>query len=274
MAMRTWILIFLGLVASGAQAISVTTATYSGINELVSPSNPGGIESVGPFDTYDFAPGVVAINIDASGNVVGAFQSYLILHQLGSVSVPSTVNTNYELTVYGTFTGTSSTSGPVVNFSLTGGSYTVYLDDIIDHNFVGTGSGFTNGTAILVGTISAGAGSYIASPVNAGFSLVLSAFPTANSVFNPFPLAGESIFGLSLGSLPAGATGVGNIAAPSVLLGADGNLRFLRFVPEPAMIWLFSPVLASLVWQQRRRRDLCSDECGPKGGVIVKVSGR
>lgn len=229
-----------GLAASGAQAFS-TTVSY--------PLS----ESVGPFDTYDFAPGVVAMNIDTSGNVTGEFQSYVTSHQLGSVLVPSTVNTNYEVTVYGTFTGVSSTSGPVVNFNLTGGSFNIYYDPSIDRNFTGTGSGFTDGTPILTGNITGGTGSYVAGPVNAGFSLVLSglASPVSPAAFSPFPPAGESIFGLSLGSLPAGATGVGSMNNPQILIGGDGNLRF---VPVPAAAWLLGPaLLGGMFWQRRRQ---------------------
>ncbi len=248
--MRIVAALTLSVLAASAQAAFQTTVDYPGV--------PPSGEVVGPFDTYDFAPGALALQfsgpIGPGTGVSGAFQSFVTAHQLNSANLTSQLNTAYEVTVYGTFTGVITAYNPLLqltSFKVTGGSFALYHDPSQNHNFTGAGSGFVDGTAILNGTINSGSGAY-SSLANAGFSIVLSGFTPVTPYFSPFPPGGESIFGLSTGSLPTGATGVGSMTHPDVLVGADGNLTF---VPVPAAAWLLaSGVLAGFGLQRRSRQ--------------------
>jgi hypothetical protein len=248
----------MGLTASpwalGAPAW-VGTADY-----LAAPGATGDEESIGPFDSYDFANGVSLLKqtsvtgpspVNVGDTFVGYYQSYVNAHQLNGVAVvPSVLNTagagpGYELTVTATYQTTVTTVTPFgFFFSVTGGSASLQFDPNPNYSFTGD-SGFSDGTSILTGTIVSGTGGFV--PVaGVGFSDVILNIGLGGynqAVYEPDTIAGGSgIFTLKLNTSGTGPTaGVTSVMGVAVAGGfleeADGNLS-LTVVPLPAAVWL------------------------------------
>ena len=245
-----------GMLSGQAMAFQ-TTATYG------APAN----EIVGPFDTYDFGTGALAIQptgVDGSGNVLinGAFQSFVTDHELSTLpsnkTVPSNVETSggYEITVIGNFTAVVDPS--TNKFTVTSGGFSLYLDSFGDYDFTGTGTGFDDGTLLMEGTVFAGSGFYDPTSPGGGFgyaSVLANITQTASGVYSPVPPGGVASFLLTGANIPGEATGVDGIPdpnnnLPAFLVGADGQLIF---VPIPAAAFLLGPVLLGGLGLQRRR---------------------
>ena len=197
-----------GFVIASAQAAA--SANWVGsANYTVAPGATGDEETVGPFDTYDFARGVVLVQdttaTTGADTYSGYYQSYVTNHQLGGLLVPAAgLNTNYEVTVTAWFKETVNPDG--VTFSLTDGGVKLWFDTTPDYNF-NTDSGFTNTGTILTGTIISGTGAlFNIGGRGVGFTdLTVRVDSYDTTVFEPDTIAsGSSIFTLSLNN-PADA---------------------------------------------------------------------
>lgn len=140
---------------AGAAANWVGSADYT-----ASPLNITTADVVGPFSVYDAGSGVVLLhNTSSSGSLAyydGYYQSYVTRHELNGnpVAAPN-LDSKYELTVVADFKETLDTS--TNTFSVTGGSFAIYLDNAVDRSFSGD-SGFSDGDKILWGSIISGSG--------------------------------------------------------------------------------------------------------------------
>ncbi len=245
-----------GMMSGQAMAAVAVKADYGQVT--------GSGESTDPveFDTYDFEIGSLLIRKTGAGTVSGYYQSAVTTHSLAgsgvgpSISDPSTAP--YELTVAAKFTATFVELSGNVSYTVQGGTFEIFYDEIPDRDYTGTGSGFDSGLGpIMTGTFASGTPGFFNLDNGVGFSFLISSITADSSVFSPLqPVAGESIFGLSNNTLPTGANGVlGETRDPNtdILTGADGNLIFTQAVPIPAAAFLLGPVLLGGLGLQRRR---------------------
>ena len=206
-----------------------------------------GVETIGPFNTYDFSSaGALLLDPTSANTANGYYQSFVAQHMLDNLLVSSSkLNANYEITVVANFASTGSMPDATTKkFSVDSGSFALYLDTAgTDHNF-DTDSGFTNGIKIMEGSILGGAGSTVSffgmEFGGGGLQLKVTGYDT--SVFNPATIGGgDSIFSLRLNAPTDSAflnqiesiQGHSYIAASGDLkYAADGNL-VLTPVPEP-----------------------------------------
>ncbi len=238
-----------------AAASLVTASAYAAPNwegtadYTAGPGATGDEEVVGPFDTYDFARGVVLLE-DTSATTgpdtfSGYYQSYVTNHQLGGASVLAPgLNANYELTVTAWFEETANSDG--TTFDLTDGGVKLWFDTTRDYNF-NADSGFTDGGlgdggVILTGTIISGSGALFALPDGRGVGftdLTVRVDGYDSAVFEPDTIAaGSSIFTLRLNDSSDAAfldpitrvMGHTYDAGTDVKLAADGYL--VLQVPE------------------------------------------
>jgi hypothetical protein len=249
----------------------------------VAPGAAGDEETVGPFDSYDFANGVSLIQatsvttpgVFTVGDIyTGYYQSYVSLHQLNGIGVdniPSALDLDgtangdqgYELTVVATYTSTITSVDTFGNgiFAVGPGSVDVYFDTNPDYSFTGD-SVFTDGASIISATISGGSGAYLPAG-QSGFSditLNVGAFGFDQNVYDPDTINGGSgIFTLKVNNSGTGPT-VGvtqvlgqTVTANDLLLEADGYVN-LTAVPIPAAVWLFGSGLLGLVGIARRKK--------------------
>lgn len=235
---KVWLVAMLaaaGFAAQSAQAVSnwVGTADYT-----AAPGATGDEQTVGNFDTYDFAPGVVLLEQTSASTFDGWYQSYVTSHQLLSNPVAATgLNTAYELTVTAWFTENLNQDGQT--FSLTGGGVKLWFDTTPDKNYSGD-TGFDNGATILEGTIIDGSGALLSvGGRGVGFTdLTVRVDSFDSAVFEPDTIAaGSSIFTLRLND-PADAAFLSPIGSvlgnpydgTDIKLAADGYL--VLQVPE------------------------------------------
>lgn len=251
------------LITTSAQA---ATTTWVGTADY-------GMETVGPFDSYDFGVGVILLEAaPGSGSPTapsvndvfnGYLQTFVAGHSLGltGVSAPN-LNTSgsgsgYELTLRADFqeeiTNVTATN---VDFNILGGNAEIYLDALPDYSFSGD-SGFDNGSAILSGSIIGGAGTVFGGVLGVtSIDVAITSFDT--NVFDPDTIvAGSSVFTLQLTDGNNNFADVTSVQGNSVdegdfILSADGNLR-LAAVPAPAAVWLLGSGLLGLMALARRR---------------------
>ncbi|MFN2338990.1 MAG: flocculation-associated PEP-CTERM protein PepA [Gammaproteobacteria bacterium] len=250
------------LISASAQAATtwVGTANY-------------GVETVGPFDSYDFGVGVVLLEAfsgtggptnPAEGDVYnGYLQSYVSGHslELMGVDAPNLKITGsgvgYELTLRADFKETiTNVTGSNVDFTIDSGSAEIYLDLSPDYSFGGD-TGFADGTAILNGSIIGGSGTVFNKELGVtSIDVMITGYDSG--VFDPDTIiAGRSVFTLQLTDGSNQFSGVTSVQGNSVdqgdfLLSADGNLT-LAAVPVPAAVWLFGTGLLGLLGMARRR---------------------
>ena len=280
---------------SGSAVASITVPFQGNANYAVGAyGDPTDGETVGPFNSYDFAVGATLLQSENPANTGspdnpavgdqynGYLQTYVIGHNnLAGANVPAlNLNTagaggGYELTIALDFLQTIDSITPApspllpqtVNFSLGGGTLNLYLDDTPDFSFAGD-SGFTDNGAILSGSVIGGQGAYIGNIV--GVTTVTVRIDSFDAdVFAPDVIAaGSSVFTLQFQE-SAGALQVinevlgGNAsvqgmafdqAAGDLLLAADGNLVLQAVVPLPAAAWLFGSALLGMLGLGIRRR--------------------
>jgi hypothetical protein len=249
-----------------SHSASALTVPWVGTADYTTVVGAADGDVVGPFDSYDFSNGgVVLIEPDVvtgSGFQVGDtyrgyYQSYVTQHTLsGATASSSKLNANYELTVAAAFTQQVTAIDAFGNatFAVTGGSAGLFLDSngATLHDF-STDSGFSDGTAILNGTVSGGGGTFFS---GAGFGvtgidLTIGAFDYNAAVFDPDTIAGaNSIFTLRINpnGVTSGVTSVQGNAVNSgdLLLEADGNLNLVAVPLPPAALLLASAFIPLL----------------------------
>lgn len=189
-----------GFIAPSAYAAPnwVGTADYK-----VGPGATGDEDKVGPFDTYDFARGVVLLEDTTATTGLdtydGYFQSFVTNHQLGSLLVSNPgLNTHYEVTITAWFKETYH--APTNTFTLTTGGVKLWFDTTPDYDF-NADSGFSNDGVILTGTIFSGTGGLFTSGSRSvGFTdLTVKVDSYDTTIFEPDTIAaGSSIFTLRL----------------------------------------------------------------------------
>ncbi|MEW6120421.1 MAG: flocculation-associated PEP-CTERM protein PepA [Pseudomonadota bacterium] len=246
--------------ASGYAAAApnwVGTADYT-----AAPTASGDEETVGPFDTYDFARGVVLLEEDANDPTVywGWYQSYVTNHELSTLGVVTApgLNTNYEITVTAWFK--EEVTGPNT-FTLVDGGVKLWFDTTPDRNF-DTDTGFKDDVILLEGSIIGGAGAlFNLGTKSVGFTdLTVSVDSYNTSVFEPDTIAaGSSIFTLRLND-PSDATFLGQIESvmghsydgTDIKLAADGYL--VMQVPEAETYAMMLAGLGLVGFMVSRRR--------------------
>ena len=214
-----------GFAAQAAHAVTGWTGTADYTQALA------GTGSVGTFDTYDAAPGVVLLKsagtTGSGASLVsyfnGFYQSYITNHLLaGNVVSSPGLNSTYELTAVASFAENVTAAGAI---SVTGGSFSIYLDNTTNHNFA-TDSGFTDQVSILSGNIISGSG--VASPsFSFGATDITIQVTSFNSaVFNPATITGGGgIFTLRMNN-PLDASLLGPITSVMGNTVASGDLKY------------------------------------------------
>lgn len=264
------LLLVTGSLITGPAAFAsnwVGTADYT-----VAPGATGDEASVGPFDTYDFGPGIGLVKPDttvATGNTFsGYFQTVVTSHILdgtalnvGQLDVSGGTNFNgtgngFELTVRSSFTGQfTNVSASSLDIIITGGTANLYFDSNPNYSFAND-SGFADGASILTGSITGGVGS-IFSPavigvgfeqINLDFSGVFGNFNAG--VYEPDTInGGAALFSVKvntpLNNTPIinqvvnGSNSVGGTSASGgQLFELDGQMQ-LTAVPLPGAAWMF-----------------------------------
>ncbi|PKO34822.1 MAG: hypothetical protein CVU34_04815 [Betaproteobacteria bacterium HGW-Betaproteobacteria-7] len=252
-----------------------TVAALAAAPALAAPNWIGtadyGLETVGPFNTYDLSSaGVLLIeplldplNPNAAR---GYYQSSVTAHLLDGLQIqsPGLAANNYELTIVADFNSSrTSVNAFGETFGVNSGNFALYLDTTPDRDFA-TDSGFTDGLKIMEGSITSGGGSlgYVGGGImqfgGAMLDLTVTGYDT--SVFSPATIAGgNSTFSLRLGA-PFDATflstinnvqGVGTTG--NLLYVADGDL-ILAAVPEPKSLAMMLAGLGMIGAMSLRRR--------------------
>lgn len=229
------------------------------------PSAVGTEPTVGPFDTYDFGAGVSLIQLTSGSTFNGVYQAMVNGHFLNNIgiNVPgldlSGTGDGFELTVTSSFTGTYSIIGDLQTINYTAGEVTMYFDPNSNYSFA-SDSGFSDGDAILSGTIIGGS-AFVDLTSGLGVSQ-LELQLSGTDVFSPNTInGGSALFSINLSNpeLLAGITSVmgQNVAGGglSYFAAADGSIQ-LTAVPAPTAAWLFLSGLMGFVGLTRQKPTL------------------
>jgi hypothetical protein len=255
----------LATIGLGAQAAPAFAAPnwVGSADYTMAPGAIGDEEVVGPFSTYDFGSGGVALLQNVSGSLYnGYYQSYVTQHELaGNPVLAPKLNGTYELTAAAQFTEnltlvSVSTAEITIN---PGGVFALYFDTNVDRSFSGD-SGFTNGAPILVGTITGGSGAvttFGSSAIGvADVTIQITSYDT--NVFSPDTIAGaDGIFTLRYNfqgdaPLTGSVTSVQGVpVAGNLLFAADGNLTLA--IPEPSSYAMLLAGLGFVGFASRRK---------------------
>lgn len=256
-----------------APATHAATMSWTGTADYkAAPGATGTEDNVGPFNGYDFSSGGMVLirpetvssstGFKTGDTFTGFYQASVNNHMLGLTPVASPNLNNmgsgsgYELTIGANFTEKVASVDTFGNptFQVTGGDTSIYFDPHPNHNS-NTGTGFTDGKAIITGKITGGGGTFLAN-TGVGVSSINVAFTGFDpAVFKPGTLAGgQGVFTLQANpGLTSQVTGIlGNtVRNGDIVLSADGNMELLA-VPLPAPVWLLGVALAGLGVVARR----------------------
>ncbi len=246
------------------QSHAVAAANWVGTADYTaSPLSITAADVVGPFSVYDAGSGVVLLEATgSSGPLVyydGYYQSFVTRHELnGSPVAAPNLDLAYELTVVADFTETLDTSNGT--FSITGGSFAIYLDKAVNRNFTGD-SGFTDGDKILWGDITSGSGTSmsVAGMVFGATDLNIAVKGYDTNVYSPDTITNAGgIFTLRLGN-PYDAPFLGPISNVQGHAVDSGDLRFAAdgylalAVPEAETYAMMLAGLGLVGFMARRR---------------------
>lgn len=247
-----------GLAAHAAYAQSSWTGTADYSQALA------GTGSVGAFDTYDAAPGVVLLQstgTTGSGSSMvsffdGFYQSYISSHQLAGAIAPSAgLNSSYELTAVASFAESVTAAGAI---TVTGGNFSIYVDNVTNHNF-GSDSGFTDGVSILSGNIISGTGVAVPDFSFGATDITFEVTSFNSAVYDPDTImGGGGIFTLRLGN-PADASLLGPITSVMGNSVDPGDLKYAAdgyitlAVPEAQTYAMMLAGLGLVGFMARRR---------------------
>lgn len=289
--LATGILLSIGSLLVSQQALA-NSQWVGSANYLVAPGALGDEATVGPFDTYDFGPGIGLVKptttVAAGNTFTGYFQTVVTSHMLngtainlGQLDVSGGNNFNgtgngFELTVRSSFTGTyvnvPSTPFGSLDVNITGGTASLYFDTSPDYNFAND-AGFADTAPILTGAITGGFGTVFAPAiVGAGFETIdlnlTGSFGNFDAnVYSPDTIAGgTALFALKVknafNSTPIinqVAGGLNKVAGVSAtggqLFELDGQLQ-LTAVPLPGSAWLFLSAMMGLISVNRKNRSV------------------
>lgn len=248
--------------AAAALAVACATAPAMASTTWVGTANYG-VETVGPFNTYDFSSaGVLLLDPQSSTTANGYYQSFVTQHLLDGMIVNNAQLSagNYEITVVANFSSDITSSTPFgQTFSVTSGSFALWLDTTPDRDF-NTDSGFTNGIKIMEGNVVGGASSSvnIGTQQFGGGGLQLQVTGYDAAIYNPASIdGGESTFTLRLNAPVDDAfldpiTSVQGIQAGALKYAADGSM-VLTPVPEPERYAMLLAGLGVIGAMARRR---------------------
>lgn len=262
-------------------AVFASTSWIGTADYTKAPGATGDEVKVGPFDTYDFGAGIALVKPNTSISIgqsfSGYFQTMVDGHFLASqgINVPqlniSGTGNGFELTLVSHFSGVyTGVTSNALSFDITTGDAGLYFDTTPNYSFAND-SGFSDGAAILTGSIKGGLGSILmptvigigVEQVTLDFSGIFGSYDT--NVYSPNTIGGGSALFSIKTKTPFNITPVINQVAngANTVLGVsaiggqlaelDGTLQ-LTAVPVPAAAWLFGSGLLGLLTAGKRRK--------------------
>lgn len=259
----------------GALALSLAASASYALPTLLTPD--GVVDPFGGFDWNEAGSSMVNGTISNGSNITTQFMANAIAINLAGGGVFPTPNMyppagTYEYTVFAQINETVScvnvgaVCGPSANFTATGGTYWIFYDTTPDSNLV-SGTGVTDGTQIIRGSINGGGGSFNLVNTPNGPGGIGSFFFTGTVDFTD-PAFVSSLNGSTAGATLQFGAATTNWTAPTgfalfppsggtqpitgLLLQADANQTF-RALPEPGALLMLSTVLGIVGFASRRK---------------------
>lgn len=178
-------------------------------------------------------------------------------------TVADGVDAGYEYTIVATINETvNSCTATTCDFAVTGGTWSIYYDLAAnaDANAGALGTGFSDGTTIMSGTVDPLASSTFSITSGANSTTLTGAVTSTDTTFVTPPFTNTTATTtLQLGNAitnwvnPGGFNGVAFTANDNPIFQADGNQSFAA-VPEPGTLALLGLGFGALGWGARRRR--------------------
>jgi hypothetical protein len=258
---------------AGTIALSLAASTSYALPTLLTPD--GAVDPFGGFDWNQAGSSMVNGTISNGSAITTQFMSNAIAVNLAGGGVFPTPNMfpvnpagTYEYTVFAQINETVScvnvgaVCGSTANFTATGGTYWIFFDTTPDSNLV-TGTGVTDGTQIIRGSINGGGGSFNlvgAGGIGAFFFTGTVDFTNSTFVSNlSGSTAGATLqFGAATTNWtqPTGFAlfppSGGTQPISGLLVQTDANQTFR--LPEPGSLLLLSTVLGAIGLGTRRRK--------------------
>lgn len=260
---------------AGTIALSLAASTAYALPNLITPD--GVIDPFGGFDWNQAGSAMVTGTISNGSAITTDFMSNAISVTLQGGAVANTPNLwpqhpatgTYEYTVFARINETVScinvgaVCGPSASFTATGGTYWIFFDPVHNSNLV-TGTGVTDGTNIIRGSVTGGGGTFnVIGAGGIGSFAFTGTVDFTNAAFVSGLANTTAGSTLQFGALttawtqptsfalfpPAGATQAIN---GRLLLQADANQTFR--LPEPGSLLLLSTVLGAIGLGTRRRK--------------------
>jgi hypothetical protein len=263
-------LVAAGLIAGAAPAFAAPALTFT--------DDVYGTQTIDPFTGIDWSPTASAVTTGYKPDGSTIFSTtYLasavaMLTSGGAIADIDGLTANgtlgrLEFTVVATIYETAVTDGTTASFTATGGTFDIYYDSTANADRT-TGTGFTDGTRIISGTINPGyAGEFTGDGINGTgnfsfFSTVIftETDMTKDAYINSELSASNAVATLQLGAnttggwiAPTSWTDGGGLPAGALIFQADGNQGFST-VPEPGTLALLGLGLLGLARRSLGRK--------------------